>query len=373
MKRVLILSQPLHNNYGGLLQAFALQKVIKSLGFDVATNRIILHDNKLTTRKIWSFGKSKIKSIVFKFLRKKDVWVENSKTISRYTSKFVDNYIQTENADTLSRKIAKKYDIFIVGSDQVFRKRWSQVTKYFLEDLKRRSDKTKIVYAASFGTDDLSEWTEDDIKICKKLAPKFRAVSVREDTGIGIMKDYFNIVAEHVLDPTLLLNKEDYLQVIDKEDEHRRNKIMMTYILDKTDGKTEIIELVKNKLGLEALEVMPKEKYCAETTDIENCVYPSVSKWISGFRDAEFVVTDSFHGTVFSIIFNKPFICISNGLRGITRITSLLKIFDLENRLITSKDNFSETLLCPINYDNVNSIWNQWKTKSMNFLRDSIC
>ena len=367
------MTQPLHNNYGGLLQAYALQKVVKSFGFEVATNRIKLQDNKKNIRRILSFVKSKIKNIVYKILPKKNVSVDVWKIISRNTSQFVDKYIHTEITDRLSRKIAKKYDIFIVGSDQVFRKRWSQVTKYFLEDLKRRSDKTKIVYAASFGTDDLSEWTEYDIKKCKKLVPKFKAVSVREDTGIGIMKDYFNIVAEHVLDPTLLLNKEDYLQVIDKEDEHRRNKIMMTYILDKTDGKTEIIELVKNKLGLEALEVMPKEKYCAETTDIENCVYPSVSKWISGFRDAEFVVTDSFHGTVFSIIFNKPFICISNGLRGITRITSLLKIFDLENRLITSKDNFSETLLCPINYDNVNSIWNQWNTKSMNFLRDSIC
>lgn len=373
MKRVLILTQPLHNNYGGLLQAYALQKVVKSLGFDVATNKIKLKDNKITIRKILTFGKSIIKNIVYSITRRKNVLAENYKKISTNTSQFVDKYIQTESTNMLSRKIAEKFDIFIVGSDQVFRKRWSPVTKYFLEDLKKRSDKTKIVYAASFGTDDLSEWTEEDIKNCKELAPKFKAVSVREDTGIGIMKDYFNIVAEHVLDPTLLLNKEDYLQVIDKSDEFCRNKILTTYILDKTDEKSEIIELVKNKLGLESLSVMPKEKYSAETIDIEDCVYPSVSKWISGFRDAEFVVTDSFHGTVFSIIFNKPFICISNGLRGITRITSLLKIFNLENRLITSKEIFSETLLSPINYDKVNFIWNQWKTKSMFFLRDSIC
>ena len=86
----------------------------------------------------------------------------------------------------------------------------------------------------------------------------------------------------------------------------------MCYVLDKTPEKTQIINQVKDKTGLDLLEVMPEEVFNKNTKDITKCVYPSVCKWLAGFRDASFVITDSFHGTVFSIIFNKPFICIAN-------------------------------------------------------------
>ncbi|MBQ9213577.1 MAG: polysaccharide pyruvyl transferase family protein [Bacteroidales bacterium] len=140
MKRVLILSQPLHNNYGGLLQAFALQKVVKSLGFDVVTNKTILKPNsEITFKKIIAFCYNKAKNISKKILRYKTATSQNTQVISQNTRKFIDN----QHIENLSDKIIEQFDIFIVGSDQVFRKRWSPVTKYFLEDLQDRSDKIK--------------------------------------------------------------------------------------------------------------------------------------------------------------------------------------------------------------------------------------
>ena len=146
----------------------------------------------------------------------------------------------------------------------------------------------------------------------------------------------------------------------------------MCYVLDKTPEKSAIINSVKEKLNLRTLEVMQEEPLTLETKDISKCIYPSVSKWLSGFRDASFVVTDSFHGTVFSIIFNKPFICIGNQMRGLTRFTSLLKIFGLENRLIFSQKDFSEKLLENIDYEKVNSIKQQWQSKSIEFLKENL-
>lgn len=373
MKRVLILSQPLYNNYGGLLQAFALQKVVKSLGFDVITNNVKLEEKqKFSVTEFYNFCLRKAKDIAKVILGYNRLTPQKFKIISQNTQKFIAKFINTENVENITDDNINKYDIFIVGSDQVFRKIYSPVTKYFLEDLKDRNDKVKLAYAASFGTDDLSEWQAEEIEICKTLAPKFQAVSVREDSGIEIFKAYFDTKAELVLDPTLLLEKEDYLKTIDEEDLIIRHNVLMCYVLDKTLEKTSIINMVNEKMNLQQLEVMPEEVFNRNTEDLAKCIYPSVSKWLAGFRDASFVITDSFHGTVFSIIFNKPFICIGNKKRGISRFTSLLKIFRLENRLIFSPENFSEKLLENIDYEYVNAIKQEWQMKSLNFLKDNL-
>lgn len=373
MKRVLILSQPLHNNYGGLLQAFALQKVVKSLGFDVVTNKAKLKPNReITFKKIIVFCYNKAKNIAKKILRYKTATSQNTQVISQNTKKFIDKFIDNQHIENLSDEIIEQFDIFIVGSDQVFRKRWSPVTKYFLEDLQDRNDKIKVAYAASFGTDDLSEWTEHDIKVCQKLTPKFRAISVREDSGVEIFKKYFNTNVQHVLDPTLLLEKEDYLKTIDKEDSSIKSNVLMCYVLDKTSEKMQIINKIKNKTGLDVLEIMPNENYTADTKDISKCIFPSVSKWLAGFRDAKFVVTDSFHGTVFSIIFQKPFIVIGNQMRGLSRMSSLLTIFGLKERLISTESELKESLFENIDYEKVNDIKIQWKNKSLDFLKNNL-
>lgn len=374
MKRVLILSQPLHYNYGGLLQAFALQKIVKELGFEVVTNSAKLKSkHRITLKKVYNFCLRKAKNMAKFILGYNRMTPQKFKIISQNTQRFIDRFINEESIDSLTEEQINKFDIFIVGSDQVFRKYYSPVTAYFLEDLKDRNDKIKLAYAASFGTDDLSEWSQEEIDICYDLAPKFKAVSVREDSGVEIFNKFFNIKVELVLDPTLLLEKEDYLETIDEEDMPTQSNVLMCYVLDKTPEKIQIINHVKNKTGFDLLEIMPKESFNKNTKDISKCIYPSVSKWLAGFRDANFVVTDSFHGTVFSIIFNKPFICIANEERGLSRFTSLLKIFGLEDRLIFSPDEFSENLLNTVDYEKVNLIKQNWQEKSVSFLKGNIC
>ncbi|MBR2200606.1 MAG: polysaccharide pyruvyl transferase family protein [Bacteroidales bacterium] len=368
MKRVLILTHALHNNYGGLLQAFALQKTVKKLGFHAVTNDCYVKRKRNIFKTCLNLAKRIVKMLLGYSLLTK----EKQKTISQNTQKFIDKFIETQHIENLTDDIADEFDIILVGSDQVFRKAYVDVTQYFLQSLECRDDKTKIAYAASFGTDDLSEWTQNEIEICKTLAPKFKAISVREDSGVEIFKKYFDTKAELVLDPTLLLEREDYLKTIDEEDIVVKNNVLMCYVLDKTSEKTHIINQIKEQTGLNLLEIMPEETFNKNTKDITKCIYPSVSKWLAGFRDASFVITDSFHGTVFSIIFNKPFVCIANKERGLSRFTSLLKIFGLEDRLIFSQEDLSKNLLDNIDYNKVNSVKREWQAMSIKFLQDNI-
>ena len=373
MKRLLILSQPLHCNYGGLLQAFALQRVVKEFGFEVVTNNVLLKSKRrITIKNLYNFCIRKAKGVAKVLLGYNRMTPQKFKTISINTQKFIDRFIKAESIETMTEEQINRFDVFIVGSDQVFRRKYSPVTAYFLEALKDRDDKTKLAYAASFGTDDLSEWSQEEIDICKTLAQKFKAVSVREDSGVDIFNKYFDTKAEHVLDPTLLLDTEDYLETIEKEDKPTKSNVLMCYVLDKTPEKTQIINHVKDKTGLDLLEVMPEEAFSKYTKDIKKCIYPSVSKWLAGFRDASFVVTDSFHGTVFSIIFNKPFICIANKERGLSRFTSLLKIFGLEDRLVFSMEDLSDRLLDGIDFEKVNAVKQEWLEKSMRFLKENL-
>ena len=101
-----------------------------------------------------------------------------------------------------------------------------------------------------------------------------------------------------------------------------------------------IIEEVAKSLDLMPFKVMPKYQVNKKTIkQIDDCVFPPVTQWLRAFIDAEFVVCDSFHGAVFSIIFNKPFIVIGNKERGLARFSSLLKTYELEDRIITDKEN----------------------------------
>ena len=179
--------------------------------------------------------------------------------------------------------------------------------------------------------------------------------------------------AVHVLDPTMLLSKDDYLKLIESEDRPCSADMLLTYVLDRAPEKNEIINKIGNALHLTPYENGPV-KYFSNIVEnnVPECVFPSVSGWLAGFRDAQFVVTDSFHGTVFSIIFNKPFVAILNSERGASRFISLLCILGLENRLISTVGEVSEEHLRPIDYTEVNKILNEWKLKSINYLTTNL-
>lgn len=378
---ILILTQPLHTNYGGLLQAYALQQILKGMGHDVVTDRLgVVRKLPLWNRAL-RFLYHAVQFCILKNYRyypyrylfvSFDKESKAKRSISINTERFVNTHIDTIDLLTRSNEsvidAVRQFDAIVVGSDQVWRATMSDIPTYFLSFTKAINVK-RIAYAASFGTDDLNEYSKMDMKIASESIKLFDAVSVREKSGVHLCRDYFKMDAVHVLDPTMLLSKDDYLKLIEEEDKPCSENILLTYVLDRTQEKNDIIQRVGEALHLTSCE-NGAVKYFSNVVEsnVSECIYPSVSRWVAGFRDAQFVVTDSFHGTVFSIIFNKPFVAILNSKRGSSRFISLLSVLGLENRLISTTNDLLEEHLKPIDYTEVNKILNDWRYLSISFM-----
>lgn len=383
--KIAILTLPLHDNYGGLLQAYALKEMLISMGHNVT----IINRRSPNRRQpiIKVIGSALKQSIKYKKPMVRSPYKPSAsqrEEISRNTVEFRSIFLpELSEPITTQRNIKKlnriKFDAYIVGSDQCWRPIYSpKVTNHFLDFLNKENKARRIAYAASFG---VSNWTfsKRETKICKKLIKNFDSVSVREDSGKHLLNKYLNRTdAVHVLDPTMLLSKEDYLNKLPiKKSNQPISKNLKVYVLDKSDSKQHLIDHVEKELNLKQFEVMPKKRLGfskVKNSNIEEFAYPSPLDWIKGFEKASFVITDSFHGTVFSIIFNIPFITIANEHRGLARFHSLLNKFNLMDRLVTNTDNVNYTALLNSNIDweQVNKTLEVEKYKSLKFLKESL-
>lgn len=367
-----ILTQPLKTNYGGLLQAYALQKTLKTLGQEAW---IIDRDYSKLSFKKKLFNVIKRRIPVGNFSIQPNT--KENEIIGQHTSYFKNKYIGSITEKFTQSSEMKKlnslgFDAYVVGSDQVWRPRYSPgITNYFLDFEASEKEIKKLSYAASFGVDNW-EFSEEETTECTMLAQKFDAISVRENSGLNLVKEYLKNEAVHVLDPTMLLDTQDYIELMEREGESQSEGNLMTYVLDITDEKRKFIKDIGENLKLVPFTVMQQEKF-SSMKRIQNSIFPPVTKWLRGFKDAEFVITDSFHGCAFAILFNKPFLALGNRKRGIARFTSLLKMFKLEERLILDDFTFDEKLIKnKIDWENVNTIMNREREKSINFLKNNL-
>ena len=375
-----VLTQPLLSNYGGILQAYALQKALKDQGHEA---RIIdIHYKK---NWFWDFFKSTCKRVLnivlFRTFDNNFILYPNKKEFNGiYKNNLVfitKNFDKTKRLNCLKHysTIAEyNFEAIIVGSDQVWRPEYSPaMPNYFLDFLVDNKSIKKITYAASFGVD-YWNFSERETETYSKLVQDFNAVSVREDSAVLLCKENFNLDTTQVLDPTLLLSIEDYENLIDKEESSVLLPSLFCYVLDDAPEKKAIIEFLSTELNLTPNLIDMKIKYKSiNKINLNKSVHPSIGNWINGFKTAEYIVTDSFHGMVFSILFNKQFIIIGNVDRGMSRFTSLLKLLQLESRLVFSLDQLStDKINEPIDYIAVNKIITKEKKKSLEFLATAL-
>ena len=341
-----ILTLPLHTNYGGILQAYALQTILERMGHEVHVIEKEIQPRSLHKYKMpIVYGKRIIKNIMGKkfpiFYEQK--YNKEQPIIRQYTDQFIEKYIHLIKYKEFNDIKESEYDAIVVGSDQIWRPKYFRVDKIenaFLKFAENWNIK-RMAYAASFGTNEW-EYTTNQTSICGELLKRFDAVSVREDSGVKLCKEHFGVEAKHVLDPTMLLNKEDYIKLFEANKTPKSQGNLLCYFLDETNEKKELIKRIAEEKGLIPFNV--KSKSDDINSPISERVQPPLEQWLRGFYDAEFVVTDSFHACVFSILFNKPFIVYGNRKRGLSRFESLLNIFGLKNLLIA---NISE-------YQNIN-------------------
>jgi hypothetical protein len=327
-------------NYGNRLQNYALCKVLGDLGYKVYT---------LPTKKNYKLKKI-IAWMVKPFWGKDNNWERFEKRIP-YGNKTYDK-IDIE-----------KYDYFIAGSDQI----WNP---YFQSNSKREflffaRPEQRISYAASFGVSEYPK--EKELDYGKELA-EFKAISVREATGIDIVKKMSGRTCELVLDPVLLLSSYEWDQVIGNKTYTGKPYIVL-YFLGKMNNPC-IEELLQqaSKKGFETMDVLKMNK------SKKGSIGPE--EFVRLIRNASFVITDSFHATVFSVLFHRPFVTINrsadkNAGDMSSRLASLLEQLGMQKRFVsTSEDLDYDCFSC--DYSDVDEKINSAKEKSMSFLKKAL-
>lgn len=365
-----VITLPLHTNYGGILQAYALQRVLQDIGHDA-----VLLDSYPKSPELYPFPLQQL--FYLKRLLKKCFLLQNAtplfyekKLIKQYPlkehiRKFYRQHIHHIDYDKHTNLSPEEFDAIIVGSDQIWRPMYcSNIYNSYLSFAENWTNVKRIAYAVSFG---VSEWeyNEEQTKECSRLAKLFDAISVREETGITLCSKHLGVDATWVLDPTLLVDTKHYMEHINNTTITNPTSMCLSYILDETEEKNDILQHILETHGYNLLEYK-------DIDNPDNSNVPSVEEWLKAFHDANFVFTDSFHGCVFSIIFEKPFIVYGNKERGMARFNSLLKIFGLEDRLVTDKEEAEKVISQQIDWKRVNTIKKEWQEKSLNFLKENL-
>ena len=372
--RIGVLTLPLHNNFGGILQAYALQQVLNRLGHKA----VLIDKSKYVSLGPWYWKYPiYVKRAILKYLMRKEIIVRADveqnripKTISKNTDRFISKNIKRVFTWDFTNLTEYGFDAIIVGSDQIWRPKYffSAIENAYL-DFAKGWDIKRIAYAASFGTDEW-EYNDEQTAKCAKLVKGFDAVSVRESSAVELCHEKFGVDAQHILDPTMLLSKEDYIKLFEKAGTNKSDGNLFCYILDENTEKKTMIDSLSKETGLTTFYV--NSRYEDPNAPLEERIQQPVEKWLRSFYDAEFVITDSFHACVFSIIFNKPFIVYGNRERGFARFESLLKIFGLEERIVTSLNDIDKIINKPIDWETVNRKHKEWKEKSISFLVNSL-
>lgn len=359
-----ILTQPLWRNYGGILQNYALQQVLIRLGHNPVTIHYCRQTIKLG---LLEWVKYFVKIIIghpnrkYKAHKLGNIIKMRYDGVAPFCKKYIIETRPMKGIDATQKEF-QTIGAYIVGSDQVWRPQYNWCNQFYhmyLDFVQEKHNVKKIAYAASFGVD-FWEYSEEQTAKCKELIKQFDAVSVRETSGINLCRDYLGVETQQVLDPTLLLSADDYRSLIATKEYSCKGEVCV-YILDMTQEKRRMIDAFCKKNNLQWYQI---------GAYLENGDVPSIESWIAGIDQAQYVITDSFHGSVFSIIFNKPFISIGNKDRGMSRFDSLLSLFGLEDRLV-SLDDCLEKISTP-DWAQVHSRLSQLQEESLNYLKKNL-
>ena len=343
--RIGIYTQPLRLNYGGILQNWALQTVLKRMGHQVVTLDPCPYLTLSWKQKPIRYAKR----IVRKLLGKPTIlFYEDKKNReydiqSQHLRHFISANINRLEFNSVNELQATSYDALIAGSDQVWRPKYNKTYGRTIEnaflDFAADWNVKRIAYSASLGTDEW-EFTDTQTARCSRLAKKFDAISVREQSSVALCKQYLGVDSVHVLDPTMLLEKEDYIHLVQNSQTEESKGSQLCYMLDDSDERRMLIDRIAKERRLVPF-YGNNPKMNENTLPPTERIQPPLEQWLRGFMDAEFVVTDSFHACVFSIIFGKPFVVVGNYKRGMSRFTSLLDVFSLQSHLLSSINDYN--------------------------------
>ncbi|WP_031514119.1 polysaccharide pyruvyl transferase family protein [Desulfofalx alkaliphila] len=367
MRKIAILTLNGYFNYGNRLQNYAMQEVLENSGFYCET---IINDRAKSgvslERRINNLRKSSIKEIYIKTYNRiwknirKDTIAKRTEEFKRFTLKYIKETDYAISKSDIPGNLSERYDYFVTGSDQVWNPNNLHGTSFFFLTFAEKHK--RIAYAPSFG---ISEIKPEFTKNYKKWLSGMHKLSVREDDGAKIIKELTGRDAPVLVDPTLLLTKEKWLSIAKQANNKPKGKYLLTYFLGgmPDNYKKQIKNIVKeNKLEVINLgDIREKETYRT-----------GPSEFIDYINDCSIFCTDSFHGAVFSILLEKPFIVFERmgSTSMYSRIDTLLNKFKLNSRKaenISWQDNVFET-----DYSHVPPILEAERKKSLDYLKNAL-
>lgn len=341
-------------NFGATLQAFALQKSIERLGYDAKVINYISDIPENNEDKFCNLGFYKFRE---RFIRMTPVCKTDEDLV----------------------KLNRLFSTFVVGSDQVWNYNYlsgvfkENIGKYFLDFVV--PSRNILSYAASFAE---NHWdgTTKEINQVKEALKKFSAVSVRESDGVKICRELFDVEATRALDPTFLLNEEDYQEIIESEViEKTEDKYIAYFTLDeKLENRIKASVSVKNivqKIGGKLINIRGNIR---EVYGKKRFVFNTIPVWLNYIKSCEFIITDSYHCAILAIIFKKQFIIIARDYAGNSRFDSLLTTLRIKNRIFKKIGDVKDVnfLNDPIDYIKAYEILDFEKEKSLNYLVNSL-
>ena len=378
MSKIAIINRTNFKNYGSVLQCYALCKAVKDIGYE---SEIVWETGNLS--KNFDFRPNKIVASVWKLITHPKLLSSTltnvsdlgSRVISEKTVELFDEFVSMEIVQKKFShrelvRIAKtdEYSKVICGSDQI----WCSTTLYVdpLMYLRFAPEKKRIAYAPSIGRDFIPDYNK---RRMKKYINAIPHLSIRESAGARLIKELTGRDAEIVLDPTLLHTRSDWDLV--KADVKADTSYVLCYFLDAPSEETQkkITEFAKSR-GLAVIALGQKLEYC-EAQGV-SVLYPDCGprEFLSYVEMADITITDSYHGMLFSIIYEKEFYSIERAYRQYdqsSRQKTVLSALSLEDRYLSPSDEM-KFVTEPVDYGRVEKILAQRRKESIAFLKNAI-
>ena len=356
--KIVVITMHAVKNYGSVLQTYATEQILKGMGYDVEIINYIRQKNlDSNLLKTWTQNDSFIKALGKKIILlptvrrwKKVFWkyLRENVSLTKYSYTYEEDF----------KKHPVKADIYCTGSDQVWNSDWNEgVDKRFYLDFAPK-DSIRVALAASIGRESLSN---EEMQTIKPLLENYNSITLRESSALNIMKqlDIPDDRYHFCLDPTLLLSKEQWCA-------HAKpitypKKYILVYQLNHDRDFDEYVTRFAKRKNLEIVRICTR--FDQFRLPGHSIFIPEVKELLGWFNNAEYIVTNSFHATAFSINLNKQFIAVFPDKFG-CRIRDILSLFGLENRRLTdfTQYNIADE---PIDYLRVNEILKNERKKSL--------
>ncbi len=360
-KKIGILTFHCADNYGAVLQAYALQKKLAEIGCDCEIIDykcpFIIEGYRLFSRKALKSIKSLLRYTLnfFFLLRRKQAFIKFRKSYLKLSGEVFDK--------TTIKQAANKYDLIIAGSDQIWNEQKSHSIDVFMLDWVT-DRKKKIAYAASFGYDQIPKELFHQSQNYKEWLSSFAYISVREEQAANIVAGFSNKRPPVVLDPVMLFSENEWRRMFEV-----RRRTGDEYILLYTfqPGHTlRFAEYMSKKTGLPIIYINSNFRRIIDAKYKRAC---SPTEFVKLFLNARYIITNSFHGTALSIVFNKDFFVdmLPQPNNVNSRLEHILNIFNLGDRIL--KEDHNENTLEPIGFDVVNRKLEKLRCEAMQYLK----